>query len=166
MSKQVPAAPLRIQSETHTICSDDQTRTAASAITAELWNVESFEFKKIKKKIRVVQEWLCEASCSCVYLPACAFGMDIAKSWLFATSLEALQLGGKCTYPQYSMHASIPGTKDESGAYLSADIVASMISGPGSCLIMGDAMSMIPTKPMSDHLEAFQDGGDLFSFPD
>ena len=36
----------------------------------------------------VVQGWLREAGCSCVHLPACKFGLDFPKSWLFASSLE------------------------------------------------------------------------------
>ena len=126
----------------------------------------------------VVQGWLREARCSCVHLPACEFGMDIAKVWLFATSLEALQqMGGVGKHPR-NMHASIAGTKDESGAYLSkrtaqypvplacafADIVAPMISGPGRCFTMDDAMAMIPTKSMTDHPQVFRMGAVYFHF--
>jgi hypothetical protein len=128
----------------------------------------------------VVQGWLREARCSCVHLPACKFGLDFSKSWLFASSLESLQaLGGICEHPRDS-HMSIADTKDDTGAYLSkrtaqyppalaqafADIVAPMISGPPRILTLSEVIQMIPTKAMSDPPQAFQDGGGLFSFPD
>lgn len=128
----------------------------------------------------IVQTWLREARCSCVHLPACKFGMDVAKSWLFATSLESLQqMGDVCPHPR-NMHTSIAGTKDASGVYLSkstaqyppllacefADIVIPLISGPGHDLTFAEAINLLPTKTMRDHPQAFQDGGGLFSFPD
>ena len=67
----------------------------------------------------IVQQWLREARCSCVNLPACKFGMDISKAWLFATSLDSLQqLGAVCDHPR-GTHTSIAGVKDSSGVYLS-----------------------------------------------
>ena len=128
----------------------------------------------------IVQQWIGEARCSCVNLPACKFGMNISKSWLFATSLDSLQqLGALCDHPR-GTHTSIAGAKDSSGAYLSkstaqypvalaqafADIVSPMIAGPSESLTFAMVMQMIPMKVLSDHPQAFQDGGGLFSFPD
>lgn len=128
----------------------------------------------------IVQGWIREARCSCINLPACKFGMDVSKSWLFATSLDSLQqMSGLCEHPRDS-HSSIAGTKDASGVYLIkrtaqyppalaqafAEIVSPIISGPKESLTLDKVMRMIPVKSLSDPPQAFKDGGGLFSFPD
>ena len=34
-----------------------------------------------------VQHWILQASCKCINLPACKFGLDLHKQWMFATHL-------------------------------------------------------------------------------
>ena len=68
-----------------------------------------------------VQQWLLTASCHChcINLPACLYGADWKKSWMMASSLEALtSLSGVCDHGSQA-HQSITGVRDTSGAFVS-----------------------------------------------
>ena len=56
------------------------------------------------------QSFISNVGIHCVMLAACAYHMDIDKSWIFATSLASLQqLGTTCTHPK-GTHESINGS--------------------------------------------------------
>ena len=66
-----------------------------------------------------VQAFLLRVHAHCISTPACRWGMDIAKSWLFASSTSVLaSLAGKCEHPR-GAHASIAGVLDEFGGFSS-----------------------------------------------
>ena len=68
-----------------------------------------------------VQSFISNVGIHCVMLAACAYHMDIDKSWIFATSLASLQqLGTTCTHPK-GTHESISGTKHPDGSFKSRD---------------------------------------------
>ena len=128
----------------------------------------------------VVQCWLSESHALCINIPACAYGWDIYKSWLFATSLDSLTvLAHVCDHPINS-HQSIEGIKDSSSSYLSkataqypadfatafADQVIPLISMRSSAISLEAAMAFSPVKSLQDPPQAFQDGGGVFSRPD
>ena len=64
-----------------------------------------------------VTRFLQAIAASCVVVPACLFGWDIYKTWMFASSFPPLQqLGGHCNHPPNS-HDSIQGKIDERGNF-------------------------------------------------
>ena len=68
-----------------------------------------------------VQSFIANVGIHCVMLAACAYNMDVDKSWIFATSLDSLrQLGTTCNHPK-GTHESIIGTKHPDGSFKSRD---------------------------------------------
>ena len=66
-----------------------------------------------------VQAFLLRVHAYCISTPACSWGLDVAKSWLFASSTSLLTcLAGKCEHPRGS-HASIAGVLDAIGGFAS-----------------------------------------------
>ena len=66
-----------------------------------------------------VQAFLLRVHAHCISTPACRWGLDLAKSWLFASSSSLLHtLAGKCTHPANS-HSSIAGVLDSFGCFAS-----------------------------------------------
>ena len=63
--------------------------------------------------------FLQEIAATCAHVPACAFGVDMHKTWAFCGSMPGLRaLAGTCSHPKGS-HESMAGKKDASGAWLS-----------------------------------------------
>ena len=128
----------------------------------------------------VVQKFLKLISASCVCIAACHHGMDIAKSWIFATSFSALRsLACTCTHSPGS-HTHVQGTRDSTGQFLSrvtacypaslADVFAStvepLISKGQWDLNLHSASATIPWKMLGDFPKSFEDGGGIISHPD
>ena len=126
----------------------------------------------------VVQSWLNQKHCQCVVCAACAFGMDIAKHWLFACSHDWFgELASHCSHPD---HQPFAGIKDSSGSYLSrrtaeypadlAQAIASSISPRISThipnLSVHVALSLIPIKSLHAPPHALHDGSGKGSQPD
>ena len=66
-----------------------------------------------------VQAFLLRVHAHCISTPACRWGLDVAKSWMFASSSSLLHtLAGKCTHPANS-HSSIAGVLDSFGGFAS-----------------------------------------------
>lgn len=127
-----------------------------------------------------VQAWLRHASCSCINLPACAFGLNIFKSWMFGTSFSKLEcMASVCTHPA-GAHESIAGARDASGQFLSrrsaqypvllaqkfSQLTHSLFSTCDQDLSLEEALRQIPQKSVYDNPVAMQDGGGLSSRPD
>eukprot|EP00435_Cladocopium_sp_Y103_P062555 s3579_g24.t1 len=127
-----------------------------------------------------VQDFLRMIGAFCINLPACAFGWNIHKAWMFATSFAPLQsMGALCDHPQ-DAHESIAGRFNAAGDFLSkdtacyptslADQFAEIIDPLLSCHT-GDLPWPIPNNifPIKAY-DAFpmssEDGGGLFSVPD
>lgn len=65
----------------------------------------------------VTQHFLRQTSAFCVCIAACCVGLDIHKSWMFASSFEPItSLASTCHHPPGS-HESIQGTRDEFGHF-------------------------------------------------
>ena len=92
----------------------------------------------------VVKAFLLLTGAFCINLPACAFGWNIHKAWMFATSFSALQkLGSTCRHSQ-SDHESIAGRHNAAGDFLSKDTACY----PDS---LADAFAELVDPLLSDH---------------
>lgn len=116
----------------------------------------------------------------CVCVAACAYGIDIYKTWMFASSLSTIvSLGAVCTHPPDS-HESIQGNRDEFGNFRSratacypqplADKFAGVIT-PLLPLVhldipWQDNRLIISPKTLTHFPFAQEDGGGLPSHPD
>ena len=111
-----------------------------------------------------VQQWLLTAACHCVNLPACLYGADWQKSWMMASSSEALtSLGGTCDHGSQA-HQSITGTRDASGAFISrttaeypqllaarfAEVIFPLLSHSHQDLSVEDSVRCIPMKHLQE----------------
>ena len=68
-----------------------------------------------------VQSCITNVGIHCVVIAACAYQMDVDKSWIFSTPLDSLKsLGALCSHPQ-GTHQSIIGTKHPDGSFKSRD---------------------------------------------
>ena len=67
----------------------------------------------------VATHFLKEIQADLVHISACSVGLDMHKSWIFATCYRPLQaLASVCTHPRGS-HEDIRGTRDSSGGFRS-----------------------------------------------
>ena len=128
----------------------------------------------------IVRSFLKLISASCVCIAACQYGMDIAKSWIFASSFKSLcSLACSCAHPM-GTHTRVQGTRDSSGQFLSritacypsslaeafASVIAPLISQGHSDLNLDSASATIPWKFVGQFPKSFEDGGGLISHPD
>ena len=115
-----------------------------------------------------------------VHLPACKFGANWQKSWLFACSYRALiSLSGKCNHPS-GTHEAIAGVRLPDGSFKSrqtaeypatlcdmfATIVSPLCQSTASILTLEEATQAIPVKTLHDLPVSYEDGGGLRSQPD
>ena len=115
-------------------------------------------------------------------IPACKYGMDIYKRWLFVSSYRELRaLSGVCQHEPHA-HMDIRGKRDSSGKYLSrlsaefphqlcaayACICIPLFSPCDTpCDIQMCQLSCLnPIKKANDLPRACQDGGGIHSLPD
>ena len=116
----------------------------------------------------------------CVVMAACAYDADWYKSWMFASSFEAISsLGALCDHPPNS-HQSIRGTRADSGEFLSrqtacypaalaskfAQIVIPLFSRTSHDWQWKDRYSLLPIKGRYDPPLGQEDGAGIFSSPD
>ena len=129
----------------------------------------------------MVQHYLLEVSASCCCVAACAFGMNIHKRWMFATSFAGLNALACICEHERSAHVDVAGKRLEDGTYLgrgTAEYPASLaaafiqtmrhlgdLAGPQD-YALHDAIKLVPGKEMDALPVAFQDGGGLGSSPD
>ena len=130
-----------------------------------------------------VQAFLLRVHAHCISTPACRWGLDVAKSWMFASSCSLLHtLAGKCTHPANS-HSSIAGVLDSFGGFASqqtaiypgalcqayASACSSLLAFVRPCtapLSLAEAQRGICPKPQHGAPTATQDGGGISSVPD
>ncbi len=127
-----------------------------------------------------VQQWLLTASCHCINLPACLYGADWQKSWMMASSLEALtSLSGVCEHGSKA-HQSITGIRDSSGGFVGrttaeyppllaesfAKVIFPFLSHSNRDLNVTDSLRILPIKQLQDAPFARQDGGGMPSMAD
>ena len=129
----------------------------------------------------MVQHYLLEVSASCCCIAACAFGMNVHKRWMFATSFAGLSaLACVCSHER-SAHVDVAGKRLADGTYLSrgtAEYPASLATEfmrtiqhlgdtTGPCdYALHDAIQLVPRKDLDALPVAFQDGGGMGSVPD
>ena len=92
----------------------------------------------------------------CVVLAACAYNMDVDKSWISSTSLSSLQaLGQLCCHPK-GTHQSVFGTKHPDGSFFkhSLDLTCSQF------------MPFLSSKTLTEPPFSCEDGGGIPSQPD
>ena len=116
----------------------------------------------------------------CINLPACQYGKNWYKSWMFASSLPDLTpMGGRCQHPDGS-HQQIAGHTNQAGDFLSRDtacypepladrfasIVSPLMSGHLGDIPWDSRTSIIPVKSRTALPHSNEDGGGLRSQPD
>lgn len=121
----------------------------------------------------VVQSYIQHCNCFCTILAACGYGLDIEKTWLFCSTLEAIsEMAYICEHPRNS-HQSVAGVRTSSGAYLSkytaeyppqlaskfADHVLPLLSQGPRDLDLHSAEQLLPVKAMQAPPFVRQDGG-------
>ena len=115
-----------------------------------------------------------------VHLPACKFGTNWQKGWLFACSYRALiSMSGKCNHPP-GTHDEIAGVRLPDGSFKSrqtaeypeqlcstfATIVSPLCQSTAGILTLATATNDIPLKHLHDLPVSYEDGGGLHSQPD
>ena len=129
-----------------------------------------------------VQDILAETAAVCSVVPACCFGLNIHKKWLFASSLQDMsQLAGECNRASWE-HENLVGKRDEWGGFRTQQ---SAVYPDGLCetivqiirplfprceppldvsvTYLGDC---VPKKGASDPPHSFQDRAGIHSVPD
>lgn len=116
--------------------------------------------------------------CELVLIAACAYDLDWAKTWLFATSFEPLTaLAATCKHQ--NQHVSLAGLRSSDGQYASrhtaeypahlaqdfAQIVAPLCQS-GATITIDEALRLIPLKAFDAVPHAHVDGGGVGSSPD
>ena len=127
-----------------------------------------------------VTQFLKVTSAYCVVIAACEYGADWYKSWMFASSMQAISsLGAVCTHPPGS-HLSIRGTNVETGEFLSrqtacypkalaaafAKLVNPLFSQSHTDWSWQHRHQLLPIKGLYDPPYSQEDGGGLPSMPD
>ena len=81
------------------------------------------------------QDWISTGGCAMILLATCAFGWDIRKTLLLASSFQELATMAAICEHAHDAHQSIAGVKDAHGVYLSKRSVSSISSGlsPSFC---------------------------------
>ena len=131
---------------------------------------------------KVVRHFLRAIGASCIYLAACAYGLDVYKAWMFASSFSPLRaLGAVCTHGS-DAHRSVQGQFDTFGNFASratacypadlasafAKTIAPLLLEPTAALDLSlDSIhKVIPLKSLHDFPFASTDGGGYPSNPD
>ena len=116
----------------------------------------------------------------CVVIAACAYGKNWSKSWMFASSLQAISdLGAICTHPP-NTHLQIRGRHPTSGEFLSrqtacypdalakkfANIIFSLLSQSKCDWSWKNRHLLLPIKGRCEAPISYEDGGGIWSLPD
>ena len=130
----------------------------------------------------LASHFLREIQADLVNVAACSVGLNLHKSWLFATCFRPLQaLASVCEHPRGS-HGDIRGTRDSSGGFLSRasaeypDTLAQRyaqqvktlfpVSASGSRMSLDSAPLPSRLKTLLEPPVSAQDGAGIFSVPD
>ena len=116
----------------------------------------------------------------CVVIAACAYGKNWSKSWMFASSLQAISdLGALCTHPP-NTHLQIRGRHPTSGEFLSrqtacypealaqkfAKVIFSLLSQSKCDWSWKNRHLLLPIKGRCEAPISYEDGGGIWSLPD
>ena len=129
-----------------------------------------------------VQDFLAETAAVCSVVPACCFGLNIHKKWLFASSLQDMsQLAGECNHASWE-HENLVGKRDEWDGFRTqqsavypdglcetiVQIIRPLFPRCEPCLDASVAhlSDCVPKKGASDPPHSFQDGAGIYSVPD
>ena len=125
---------------------------------------------------------LAETAAVCSVVPACCFGLNIHKKWLFASSLQDMsQLAGECNHASWE-HENLVGKRDDWGGSRTQQ---SAVYPDGLCETIVQIIrplfprcepllnasvaylsDCVPKKGASDPPHSFQDGAGIYSVPD
>ena len=120
-----------------------------------------------------VTQFLQLISARCVVIAACAYGKNWYKSWMFASSFQAIsELGTLCNHPPQS-HESMRGLDPNSGEFKSrqtacypdelsmrfAQLVIPLISRNQHDFSWADRHTLLPIKGRCDPPISYEDGG-------
>ena len=127
-----------------------------------------------------VQQFLLLVSASCTAIPACLYGANLYKSWLFASSFQPLaSLGGRCPHGA-NAHVQIAGRVTPSGDFTSrqtacypdplatafAEVITPLLSGSAVDIQWSSVNSLLTMKGVHDPPFSSVDGGGIHSSPD
>ena len=129
-----------------------------------------------------MQDFLAETAAVCSVVPACSFGLNIRKKWLFASSLQDMsQLAGTCHHASWE-HENLVGKHDEWGGFCTqqsavypdalCETIVQIIRPlfplcePAFDASAAHLSDCVPRKGVSDPPHAFQDGAGIHSVPD
>ena len=127
-----------------------------------------------------VRQFLKLISAWCVVISACAYGKDWYKTWMFASSYQAIcDLGALCNHPPHS-HESMRGLDETSGEFRSrqtacypedlaqkfATIILPLVSHNAQDWAWKDRHALLPIKGRCDPPISYEDGAGLWSLPD
>ncbi len=127
-----------------------------------------------------VRQFLQLTSAWCVFIAACAYGKDWYKSWMFASSFQAIsELGAVCIHPPNS-HESMRGLDPNSGEFRSrqtacypeelsmrfAKLVIPLISCNQQDVSWDSRHKILPIKGRCDPPISYEDGAGIWSLPD
>ena len=129
-----------------------------------------------------VQAFLSDLQVDLVVIPACRYGLDAYKHWLFAGTWRPIQeMQGQCTHAQ-GTHPSFAGVHDGHGNFASratamfpkamAEHFCRLVlplfapcslncEAAGSLLTLPQAMRLLPVRELNDFPRATQDGGGM-----
>ena len=135
----------------------------------------------------VVRAFLLDISADLVVVAGCAFGMNYAKQWIFASSWRPLQsLASVCPHAAY-FHPPVAGVRSERGSFRSRETaefpveLASQFVGcilplfegrPSTQMLQPKSLSLpgllssLPVRREASFPLATQDGGGIYSVPD
>ena len=127
-----------------------------------------------------VQQWLRTSGAFCIHLAACKFGRNWNKAWMFASSLQSLQVLACICDHSKSTHENIGGVIDSTGQFKSrqtaeypsdlarqfAAITAPLFSSGGKDIQWVNRSEIVPKKGLVDPPKSSQDGGGVHSIPD
>ena len=121
----------------------------------------------------LAQKWMLQSSCNLIMVAACEYGLDIYKTWLFASSYTQLTgIAKQCSHAP-NVHQSIAGVRTTDGSFLSkqsaeyppnlsaaiADIIAPLVSTGSELHSVQEAMIQVRKKGPKEPPFAHEDGG-------
>ena len=128
-----------------------------------------------------VQGYMLEVAADLVVVAACAYGCDMPKHWLFASSWRQIQsLASVCAHAE-GTHAPIHGCDSDGNfrsrqsaqfpeplckAFVCAIECLFDVGQPLQACTLLQALGSLPSRPLESFPRATQDGAGIYSYPD